>query len=34
MYRSAGFEQAGRRRNYYRAPDGRRFDALTLVREL
>jgi ribosomal-protein-alanine N-acetyltransferase len=34
MYRSAGFEQAGRRRNYYQAPDGRRFDALTLVREL
>jgi ribosomal protein S18 acetylase RimI-like enzyme len=34
MYRSAGFEQAGRRRNYYRAPNGNRFDALTLVREL
>jgi ribosomal-protein-alanine N-acetyltransferase len=34
MYRSAGFVQAGRRRNYYRAPDGNRFDALTLVREL
>jgi ribosomal-protein-alanine N-acetyltransferase len=34
MYRAAGFEQAGKRRNYYHAPDGSRFDALTLVREL
>lgn len=34
MYRGAGFVQAGRRRNYYRAPDGRRFDALTLSREI
>jgi ribosomal protein S18 acetylase RimI-like enzyme len=34
MYRNAGFEQAGRRRNYYHAPDGRRFDALTLVRPI
>jgi ribosomal-protein-alanine N-acetyltransferase len=34
MYRTAGFDQAGRRRNYYHAPDGRRFDALTLVREI
>lgn len=34
MYRAAGFEQAGKRRNYYHAPDGRRFDALTLVRNL
>ncbi len=34
MYRGAGFEQVGRRRNYYHAPDGRRFDALTLVRQL
>jgi [ribosomal protein S18]-alanine N-acetyltransferase len=34
MYRAAGFEQAGKRRNYYHAPDGGRFDALTLVRNL
>ena len=34
MYRAAGFEQAGRRRNYYHAPDGRRFDALSLLREI
>ena len=34
MYRGAGFVQEGRRRNYYTAPDGRRFDALTLVRTL
>lgn len=34
MYLATGFDQAGRRRNYYHAPDGRRFDALTLVREI
>jgi ribosomal-protein-alanine N-acetyltransferase len=34
MYRAAGFEQGGKRRNYYHAPDGGRFDALTLVRKL
>lgn len=34
MYRSAGFQAVGRRRNYYRAPDGRRFDALTLAQQL
>jgi ribosomal-protein-alanine N-acetyltransferase len=34
MYRRAGFTQAGRRRNYYHGPDGRRFDALTLVLEI
>lgn len=34
MYRAAGFEQAGKRRNYYHAPSGRRFDALTLVSNL
>jgi [ribosomal protein S18]-alanine N-acetyltransferase len=34
MYRNAGFEPIGRRRNYYRAPDGQRFDALTLAQEL
>lgn len=33
MYRSRGFAQVGRRRNYYRAPDGHRFDALTLLRQ-
>jgi ribosomal-protein-alanine N-acetyltransferase len=34
MYRSAGFRPVGRRRNYYHAADGKRFDALTLVHEL
>ena len=34
MYRTAGFEQAGKRRNYYHASDGRRFDALTLVKKI
>lgn len=34
MYHSAGFRPVGRRRNYYHAPDGGRFDALTLVQEL
>lgn len=34
MYRAAGFTPVGRRRNYYRAADGARSDALTLVREL
>ena len=34
MYRSAGFAAVGGRRNYYHAPDGRRFDALTLLQEL
>ena len=34
MYRSAGFRSVGRRRNYYRAHEGTRYDALTLVREL
>ena len=34
MYRTAGFKPVGRRRNYYHAPDGRRFDALTFVQEL
>jgi ribosomal-protein-alanine N-acetyltransferase len=31
MYRKAGFSPVGRRRNYYQAPDGRRFDAITLA---
>jgi [ribosomal protein S18]-alanine N-acetyltransferase len=34
MYRSAGFRPVGRRRNYYRAPDGGRFDAITLSQDL
>jgi [ribosomal protein S18]-alanine N-acetyltransferase len=34
MYRGAGFRPVGRRRNYYHAPDGKRFDALTLVQDL
>ena len=34
MYQAAGFEQAGRRRNYYHGRSGRRFDALTLVRDI
>ena len=31
MYREAGFLPVGRRRNYYRAPGGERFDAITLA---
>ena len=34
MYKSAGFTPIGRRRNYYHAADGRRFDAITLGREV
>lgn len=34
MYRTAGFSPVGRRRNYYHAPDGRRFDAITLSHHL
>jgi [ribosomal protein S18]-alanine N-acetyltransferase len=34
MYRGAGFGPVGRRRNYYRAPDGQRFDALTFAQDL
>ena len=34
MYQSAGFEAAGRRRQYYRGSEGERFDALTLARDL
>ena len=34
MYRLAGFTQIGRRRNYYHAPDGERFDAITLARQV
>lgn len=31
MYHSAGFSPVGRRRNYYHAPDGTPFDAITLA---
>ena len=31
LYRAAGFEVAGRRRDYYRGPDGNRYDAITLM---
>jgi ribosomal-protein-alanine N-acetyltransferase len=34
MYRDAGFQPVGRRRNYYHAADGRRFDALTLIQDI
>jgi len=31
FYEAAGFTPAGRRRNYYRAPTGQQYDALTFV---
>ena len=31
LYRAAGFETAGRRCDYYRGPDGVRYDAITLT---
>ena len=34
MYRSAGFSAVGRRRNYYHASSGKRYDAITLACEL
>jgi ribosomal-protein-alanine N-acetyltransferase len=34
MYKNAGFSPVGRRRSYYRASDGQRFDAITLARQL
>ena len=34
MYRAAGFSPVGRRRNYYQAVDGKRYDAITLAYEL
>ena len=34
MYRHAGFEPIGRRRNYYRGDDGQQFDALTFALDL
>jgi ribosomal-protein-alanine N-acetyltransferase len=32
MYRGAGFSPVGRRRNYYQAADGQRYDALTFAK--
>ncbi|HEX5239114.1 MAG TPA: GNAT family N-acetyltransferase [Sphingomicrobium sp.] len=34
LYRAAGFSAVGRRRNYYHGETGKRFDAITLAREL
>lgn len=34
LYSDAGFSPVGRRRNYYHASDGRRFDAVTLACQL
>jgi ribosomal-protein-alanine N-acetyltransferase len=34
MYSSAGFSPVGRRRNYYHAPGGKRFDAITLAHQI
>ena len=34
MYHNAGFSAVGRRRNYYRAPNGTLFDAITLASQL
>ena len=34
MYRTAGFSPVGRRRNYYHATSGKRYDAITLAYEL
>jgi ribosomal-protein-alanine N-acetyltransferase len=34
LYRDVGFSPVGRRRNYYHAPDGSRFDAVTLAYRL
>jgi ribosomal-protein-alanine N-acetyltransferase len=34
MYSDVGFAPVGRRRNYYHAPDGRAFDAVTLAYQL
>ncbi len=31
LYRASGFVPAGRRRNYYRGPEGERYDAVTLM---
>jgi ribosomal-protein-alanine N-acetyltransferase len=34
LYRASGFAEAGRRRGYYRTPEGKAVDALVLVRSL
>lgn len=34
FYRRNGFAQIGRRREYYRGPDSKRYDALTMAMEL
>jgi ribosomal-protein-alanine N-acetyltransferase len=34
LYLASGFAEAGRRRGYYRTPEGRAIDALVLVRAL
>jgi ribosomal-protein-alanine N-acetyltransferase len=34
LYRSMGFEQVGRRRDYYRGRNGDSFDAITLALQL
>jgi ribosomal-protein-alanine N-acetyltransferase len=34
LYRASGFTEAGRRRGYYRTPEGKAVDALVLVRSL
>jgi [ribosomal protein S18]-alanine N-acetyltransferase len=34
LYLGAGFSEAGRRRGYYRTPDGQALDALVLLRAL
>ena len=34
MYRAAGFSPVGRRRNYYQATNGKRYDAITLANQL
>lgn len=34
MYHSAGFSPVGRRRNYYHAASGKRYDAITLASQL
>ena len=34
MYHAAGFSAVGRRRNYYHATSGKRYDAITLAYEL
>jgi [ribosomal protein S18]-alanine N-acetyltransferase len=31
LYRASGFAAAGRRRNYYHGPDGKSYDAVTLI---